>query len=429
VNKKVLIITYYWPPSGGGGVQRWLKFAKYLPEFGWEPIVFTPEDPDFDLKDESLTKDINKELEVLKFPIWEPYQLFKKLSGKKELKQGQVLEGGKSSYLKRFAIWVRGNFFIPDPRIFWVKPSVEYLNSVIQSNGINTIISTGPPHSMHLIGLKLKEKNPELNWIADFRDPWSQWDLLDKFSLSNRSRKKHHKLESDVFKLASKVITVSETWKNEFEQIGAKKVAVISNGFDSADVQQIVKTPKDKFRIIHAGMLNHFRNPSTLWQALTDLGKENEAFKKDLEIKLIGTLSDRINHELLNDAVLKESVVLEDHVPHNAIFNEYSKAAVLLLILNDSKNAKGHLPGKLFEYIAVGVPILGIGEINGDAANVLLSTKSGKVISPTDIDGMKLLLLELYTYWKTEQPINQESIDKFERKNLTAKLAELLDNL
>jgi glycosyltransferase involved in cell wall biosynthesis len=429
VNKKVLIITYYWPPSGGGGVQRWLKFVKYLPEFGWEPIVFTPENPDFDLKDESLVKDISKELEVLKFPIWEPYQLFKKLSGKKELKQGQVLEEGDGSTLKQLAIWIRGNWFIPDPKKFWVKPSVEYLNSMLISNGINTVITTGPPHSMHLIGLKLKEKNPELNWIADFRDPWSQWDILDKFRLKNTTRKKHQKLESEVFKLASKVITVSETWKKEFEQIGAKKVEVITNGFDSSDIQPRPKALKDKFRITHAGMLNDFRNPAVLWQALKELVIENLDLKKDLEINLIGTLSNSINHELMGDADLKDSVVLVDHVPHDDIFNEYSKAAVLLLILNDSKNAKGHLPGKLFEYMAVGTSVLGIGEDNGDAAKVLFSTNSGRVIAPNDKEGMKMELLELYNNWKADIPLIQESIDKYERKNLTSELVNLLENL
>lgn len=429
VNKKVLIITYYWPPSGGGGVQRWLKFSKYLPEFGWEPIVFTPENPDFDLKDESLVNDVSKQLEVLKFPIWEPYQIFKRLSGKKELKQGQVLEEDKSSFLNQIAIWIRGNFFIPDPRKFWIKPSVDYLHSVIERNGIETIVTTGPPHSMHLIGLKLKQKNPELNWIADFRDPWSQWDILNKFNLSNYSRKRHQKLESAVLKLASKVITVSETWKKEFEQIGAKRVDVITNGFDSSDIEPKSKHIKDKFRVMHAGMLNDFRNPKIFWQVLKELALEDKAFKKDLEICLIGTISDSINLELSGDPELKNSFIFSKHVPHANIFNEYSRASVLLLILNDSKNAAGHLPGKLFEYLAVGVSVLGIGSRDGDAAKVLFKTNSGKVISPNDKDGMKKEIQGLYQNWKTDKPLVQKSVDSFERKKLTKKLVELLEAL
>lgn len=429
MSKKVLIITYYWPPSGGGGVQRWLKFSKYLPEFGWEPIIFTPEKPDFDLKDESLFKDVGEELEVLKFPIWEPYQIFRKLSGNKELKQGQVLEGNKDSFFKQFAIWARGNFFIPDPRKFWVKPSVEYLNSVIGRNGIETIITTGPPHSMHLIGLKLKQKNPELNWMADFRDPWSRWDILDKLRLSDYSRKKHQKLEKDVLNLATKVITVSNTWKKEFEQIGAKRVHVITNGFDSSDIQTRPIHSKDKFRISHAGMLNDFRNPKLLWQTLKELALENKTFKKDLEICLIGTISESVKLELIGDSDLRNCVTYSDHIPHSDVFSEYSRASVLLLILNESKNAKGHLPGKLFEYLAVGVSILGIGDPNGDAAKILYDTNSGSVLSSNDNDGMKKEIKVLYKNWKTNNSLAQSSVDKFERKALTAELVKLLEDL
>jgi len=429
MDKKVLIITYYWPPSGGGGVQRWLKFAKYLPDYGWEPIIFTPENPDFDLKDQSLNKDVNDDLEVLKFPIWEPYQLFKRISGKKELKQGQVLEEGKKSLLSKIAIWIRGNLFIPDPRKFWIKPSVEYLNTIIEGNGIKTIVTTGPPHSMHLIGLRLKEKNPDLNWVADFRDPWSKWDILDKFQLSRRSEKKHQNLESQVFKAASRIITVSDSWKKEFEQIGARRVDVITNGFDSSDIIIRDSTEKNKFRICHAGMLNDFRNPTVLWQALRELIHEEQGFKSDLEISLIGILSQQVNQMLMNDVDLKDLLVLSEYLPHDKVFNAYAQSAVLLLILNDSKNAKGHLPGKLFEYMAVKTPVLGIGEEDGDASYILSSTNSGKVISPLDKDGLKQQLLFLYRNWKNNEPIAQEGIDKFDRRILTSKLATLLDQL
>ena len=429
MNKKVLIITYYWPPSGGGGVQRWLKFAKYLPEFGWEPIIFTPENPDFELKDQSLIKDVSHELEVLKFPIWEPYQLYKRISGTKELKQGQVLEDGDKSLLGKIAIWIRGNLFIPDPKRFWIKPSVEYLNTVIESNGIKTIITTGPPHSMHLIGLKLKRKNSAINWVADFRDPWSEWDILDKFNLISRSRKRHKKLENEVFQAATKIITVSNTWKRGFENLGAKRVEVITNGFDANDIESTVVKEKDKFRVCHAGMLNDFRNPAILWQAFKELIIEEEGFKSDLEINLIGILSEKVNDFLLTDDNLKDVLVLNEYVPHNEIFKAYSNASVLMMILNDSKNAKGHLPGKLFEYMSVRTPILGIGDIAGDAAEILSETNSGVVIGQQDKSGIKNQLLKLYKSWKTNESISHTSIDQFERRNLTARLSKLLNEL
>src|SRR3989337_3522866 len=165
-NKKILIITYYWPPSGGSGVQRWLKFVKYLPQFGWQPYIFTPENPSFAIRDESLLKDIPVEAEVIRFPIWEPYEAFFKLSSvlgkKKASKPTDLVSMKDQSLFQKISTFVRGNFLIPDPRVFWVRPSVKFLNDFLRDNEINSIVTTGPPHSMHLIGLKLKNKNPSL---------------------------------------------------------------------------------------------------------------------------------------------------------------------------------------------------------------------------------------------------------------------------
>src|SRR6267378_1704085 len=211
-NKKVMIVTYYWPPSGGSGVQRWLKFAKYLPQFGWTPFVLTPESPSFTIKDDSLIKDVPIETNVSKLPIWEPYDLFFKLSdwvGKKDVKQSDFISAGKKSGFQRFSGWIRGNFFIPDARIFWVKPAVKFLERFLKDHAIETIITTGPPHSIHLIGLRLKKKNPALKWIADFRDPWSEWDLLDTLSLAAMARSRHATLENQVLTSADRVITIA----------------------------------------------------------------------------------------------------------------------------------------------------------------------------------------------------------------------------
>src|SRR5688500_17692581 len=183
MSKKVLIIAYYWPPSGGSGVQRWLKFVKYLPQFGWEPYVFTPENPSFAIRDESLLKDVPPEAEVIHFPIWEPYEAFFRVSGlfgnRQTAKPTSLVSSSKTrSVFQRLSTWVTGNLLIPDPRRFWVKPSVNFLHEFLQENEIGTIITTGPPHSMHLIGRNLKRRNPHLRWFADFRDPWSDWGLL-----------------------------------------------------------------------------------------------------------------------------------------------------------------------------------------------------------------------------------------------------------
>lgn len=428
--QKVLIITYYWPPSGGGGVQRWLKFAKYLPQYGWEPIIFTPEKPDFDLKDPSLLDDIPKDVEVLKFPIWEPYSVFKKLSGRKELKQGQVLEGGKKGMLSNLAIWLRGNLFIPDPRLFWVKPSVNYISSILASNQIETIITTGPPHSMHLIGLKLKMKQPALTWIADFRDPWTKWDILSQFKMSKWAWKKHKQLEQNVIRSADCVLTVSNSWKKDFERLGAKRTRVITNGFDTADFRnsKIMDRP-DHFVISHIGMLNVYRNPAWLWRVLDAMVLEG-AFNNDLKIEFIGILSDDVLKSFENYPNLKPLIQKENYLPHDKVIEKYDQSALLLLLQNDSENAKGHLPGKFFEYLGARRSILCIGNRDSDLSQILKETKAGEVFDSMSSAALKQFLMEAYQQWQTgNSQKGSADISRFERKSLTGDLDQLLKSL
>ena len=430
VNKKVLIVTYYWPPSAGGGVQRWLKFSKYLPEYGWEPVIFTPENPDFDLKDESLTKDVSPQIEVLKFPIWEPYSIFKKLSGRKELKQGQVLEGGKKGFMSRLAIWLRGNIFIPDPKVFWVKPSADYIASILESNNIQTIVTTGPPHSMHLIGLKLKMKNPAITWVADFRDPWSKWDILQKFNMTALVWRKHKNLEQQVIRAADCVLTVSESWKKDFEALGARRAKVITNGFDEEDFKTSVSVPNsDKFRISHVGMLNVFRNPEWFWKVLNEMVGAGE-FGNDLEIEFVGILSEDVLATFQDHTHLAPLIQKYNYLQHSEVLQRYKQSSVLLLLQNNSENAKGHLPGKFFEYLGADRRILCVGNKGSDLAEILDRTKSGSVFEQTDADQLKTFLREAYHDWKNGNlNSNAEGISEFGRRSLTQKLSELLNTL
>lgn len=430
MSKKVLIITYYWPPSGGGGVQRWLKFTKYLPDFGWSPVVFTPENPDFDQKDESLLKEVTSAVEVLHFPIWEPYGIFKKLSGKKELKQGQVLEGGKKGLMSKLAIWVRGNLFVPDPRVFWVKPSVEYLSTILRSNKISTIITTGPPHSVHLIGMKLKMQNPGLKWVADFRDPWSQWDILKQFRMMPFTWARHKKLEQQVFKVADRLLTVSKSWQADFKSLGARRISVITNGFDI--VKEEVSTPASstKFVMSHLGMLNKLRNPLALWQALERLISEDAGFAADFILRLTGILSKEVLDTIASYPKLAERLHKEASVPHEQVFAVYQQSTVLLLILNQSENAPGHLPGKLFEYLSAERPVLALGLPDGDAAQILKETEAGKTIDWNNEAEIKDYLAELYWQWKSGETMGADAdVKKYSRRALTGQLAALLDEL
>lgn len=428
--KRILVITYYWPPSGGAGVQRWLKFTKYLPEFGWDPIVFTPENPDFELKDESLSNDVNDQIEVLKFPIWEPYKLFKRLSGNKSIKQGQILESGKRSVFKKMAIWVRGNLFVPDPRIFWVKPSVQYLESILQTNNIKHIITTGPPHSVHLIGKGLKLKNPSLTWIADFRDPWSQWDILKKMRISSFIWKKHLKLEESVLKMADSVLATGPTAAQEFRDLGARRVHSITNGYDRDDGPPSVKPIKgDKFVISHLGMLSESRNPEALWGALEGLCNQPE-FYEAFELHLTGILSPEVLSTVNRYPKLITKLYLKESIPHSEVFKAYKESNILVLLQTKAKGATSQLPGKLFEYLSAKRPILALGARGNDISEILNSTKSGKSFDYNQSGELKRFITDEFSAWAANRS-NWEfkNIEKFERKNLTKELSIWLESI
>lgn len=430
--KKILIVTYYWPPSGGGGVQRWLKFVKYLPQFGWEPIVFTPENPEFDLKDESLIKDISPDLEVLKFPIWEPFGVYKKLFKKKDkLKQGIVIEKAEMSFLDKLSVWVRANLFIPDPRRFWVKPSVEFLSSYIADQKIDLVVTTGPPHSMHLIGLGLKKKC-DVKWLADFRDPWSDWDILDKLGVKGVARRMHEKLEKKVLTHTDHVLTASHGIRRSLlEKKNDCSISVITNGFDPDDFNLTNSgNPNPKFRITHLGLLNELRNPEVFWDCLEEICKEKPDFQNDLELLLAGMVSDSILGRIQSSTLLGNKLTHLDYISHQEVFRYYNDSNILLLLLNPQDEAQLIIPGKLFEYLLVQKPILAIGKKESEVNDILRSTETGEVFEVGDKQQIKKMILASYERFRSGdfQEITKP-VDQFSRKYLTSKLAQKLDEL
>lgn len=424
--KKVLIVTYYWPPSAGSGVQRWLKFSKYLPEYGWEPVIFTPENPDFELKDSSLLAEIPVELEVIKFPIWEPYSIFRKFKKEKLKDTSKILEREKKSPIDKLAIWLRANLLIPDPRVFWVKPSVDYLAQIMDANKFEAIITTGPPHSMHLIGLKLKRLTG-IKWLADFRDPWSTWEFLDVLPMHSVIKKRHQQLEKEVLKEADAVITISPTFQEEIEQIAGRGIHLVTNGFDSTDLPLDFKKNvqvKEEINIVYTGIIDSIRDPLPFIQAYKALF-ENHQIKANLTF--VGKVSDKITGYIENDQWLKNHITFAGYVSHQEVFAYYEKAHLLLLILTNTKNAKGNIPGKLFEYIATGRPIIALGDPEGDAAKIISEAGAGKVFSHSNQEGMRIFLKEALNFIPASKTEN--SPNPFERKVLTQKLAGLLDKL
>ncbi len=434
--KKVLILTYYWPPSGGAGVQRWLKFVKYLQEFGWEPVVYTVQDGEMPVIDESLQKDIPAGITILKQPIWEPYMIYKRFSGKKKgdkINAGFLNENKKQGFKDKLSIWIRGNFFIPDARKFWIKPSISYLNNYLSENTIDAVISSGPPHSMHMIALGLKKQFPQLKWIADFRDPWTNIDFYDQLMLMNWADRKHHRMELAVLKNADLVVSIGEQMSCEFQGLLQKsgtsnpsKFAVITNGFDQDDVSETPIEKDPKFSIAHIGTLVKDRNPAGLWKVLSQLVQANEAFRNQLEIKLVGKVDYYVT-EQLELAGLTPFVRKIDYLPHSEVILEQQRSHVLLLLVNNTPNAKGILTGKFFEYMASRAPILAIGPTDGDLAKIVHATHSGLISDFDDEEGLKKNVLDYFNGSVT--PRDEDEINKYSRKELTRELVKELERI
>lgn len=427
--KKILIITYYWPPSGGGGVMRWLKMSKFLPELGWQPVIYTPENPDASVVDESLLKEIHPEITELKTPIWEPYHLFRKLTGQKsdaKFKAGYISEASSGNWKSRLSVFIRGNFLIPDPRKFWIRPSVKYLSEYLAENNIDAMVSTGPPHSMHLIALNLKKKF-DIPWIADFRDPWTQIDFYDKLKLTTLADKKHRKLERAVLTAANHVVTVSPGCAAGLEKVSGKKAEIVYNGFDPEDFD-FERPPLDEyFSITHFGAFNRDRNPEALWKALGELAAGNMDFRNALRIKLIGQTDESVIHSIRQNH-LSENTQIIGHLPHREGLVEISKSQVLLLPINNSPFASGILTGKMFEYLALRRPILAIGPTDADFAKIIAQTQSGVVHDFNDSEGMKQSVSEMFRKFRQKELfLSSSSPEEFSRKNLASKFIGLLD--
>ena len=422
--RKVLVITYYWPPAGGPGVQRWLKFVKYLRDFDVEPVLYIPENPHYPLIDNTFLKDIPNDLIIYKHPIKEPYRLASLFSSKKTKRiSSGIIQSKDQSFIEKMFLWVRGNLFIPDARKFWVKPSVNYLRGVLEKEGIDTIITTGPPHSVHLIGYYLKQTKA-VNWIADFRDPWTTIGYHKKLKLTSSAKRKHKLLETKVLKSADKIIVTSATTKKEFEQITEQPIKVITNGYDS----EISSTQKldEKFTISHIGSMLTGRNPVKLWQVLSDLLKNNIDFKNALHLQFIGVISDDVLQSL-NDFGLQTHFKVVGYVSHEKAIEFQKTSQILLLVEIDSQETIGIIPGKLFEYMAAKRPILGVGPINWEVADIVNDTKSGCIFEYSDDIALKNVILDWFTqYQKGELFVTSKDIEQYSRRELTRKLAEYI---
>ncbi len=423
--RKVLIVTYYWPPAGGPGVQRWLKFAKYLPDYGIKPIIYTPENPTYPIVDTQIADELPQNITVIKNKIVEPYGLasFFSKSKTKTISSGLIPAKYKQTKIDRLLLWVRGNLFIPDARVMWVNPSVRFLEQYILENSIDTIITTGPPHSLHLIGFRLKQKI-NIQWLADFRDPWTTIGYHKALKLSLYAQNKHQQLELKILRTADKIITTSRTTRNDFVVKTSKPIEVLTNGFD---IQKTSPRNLDtKFSIAHIGSFLLDRNPLILWKCLKELCQENELFKSHFQLKLIGKISDEIL-TTINAFGLEDYLLNLGYIAHEEALVHQRNSQVLLLIEIDSLETRCIIPGKLFEYLVSERPIIALGPQDSDIEPIIVSTNTGKYFEYDQKDALKETILayfELYLHQNLK--VYPVGLQMYSRKSITQKLSDFI---
>jgi len=451
--RRALVITYYWPPTGGSGVQRWVKFAKHMPEFGWQPVIYTPENPEQIAVDDSLLVNIPEQAEVIKRRILEPYALARNILGGSGEKGAGVNPVNKQekSLKQKIALWVRGNFFVPDPRVWWVRPSVRFLRNYLKRHPVDVIVSTGPPQSMHLIGLEL-HKITGIPWVADFRDPWTELFYFKHLGLSSRVERKHRQMEQEVLDRASAVVAVTPMVQADFQNVTNTPVHLISNGFDEDDFglaaggsgssagkhttvgkdsatgassatgsgSSRTKRTDTKFRIVHTGLFASDGNPLALWDAIAAL-----PFKNRIDIRLAGKVDAEIV-EAIKDAGLEPNLSLLGYISHDDSVQELKNADMLILPLRQEPEYKKVLPGKIFEYLASLKPVLGIGQEDGAAAQLLHESNAGIMLDWPRGEAMADFICKVRN---GEFKALGTGIEKYSRRNLTKKMIDLFEQL
>lgn len=404
-------------------MHRWLKMSKYLVDMDIDLTVYTPSNPEYPAIDESTLADVRPEITIWKHPIREPYAWYKRFTGKR---QEQKIYSGfindKPSWTQRLSVWIRGNFFIPDARMMWIKPSIKYLTKRLKSEKIDCIVSTGPPHSMHRIALGLKRKFPTIKWIADFRDPWTGIDFYDQLQLSARADQKHRRMEREVLLEADEVVTVTPTWVQDLSELGnGRSVRLILNGYDTADFTD-EQAVNEQFTIRHFGSINTDRDPCVLWKAMRKLADQGLVF----DVDLFGVVDGSVKASVIKHG-LQDQVKFRDFVPHALAIQLMQSSPALLLIINNTAGSSGIIPGKAYEYIGSGRPVLCIAPHSSDTSKVIGKSPSVHIIDYSEVgeceDKLKMLIAG-----HTHGVRRSGGINAYSRKHHAETYASLIQN-
>ncbi len=399
--RRLLVIAYYFPPSGGAGVQRVLKWVKYLRDFDVEPVVLTVEAGAYPKRDETLVRDVPADVAVHRTRSLDPFGAYARLTGRS--RQQAVAEtsghlGAEASPAERLARWVRANVFVPDARVGWVPFAVQRGLQLLRDEPFDAVLTSGPPHSVHLTGWALHARTGT-PWIADFRDPWTDINYYDELPRTSAAHVLDRWLERSVLARATRVVTVSPGWRDlllgKVDRAPAD-FAVIHNGFDPEDLGPADVPPLDRFTLVYVGSLYGSRSPEVLWRALAALRERGEIER--LRLRLVGRIGDDVLARLDSHGLgaITEHV---PYVPHDEAVREMQRATVLLLSVESYRHERGNLTGKVYEYLATGRPVLALGPVEGDAADLLRGTDAGRMLDRDDADGVAEHIRTLYEAW------------------------------
>lgn len=426
-----MIITYYWPPSGGAGVQRWLKFSKYLPGYGWEPVILTvdPLFASYPQQDRGLLEEVSPSLRVIKTKaskgIFSAYRI---VTGRKEIPYGGFANEDNPGFLQILSRFIRGNFVLPDARKGWNKYAYAAANEIILKENIQVVITTSPPHSTQLTGLKLKKKL-NIKWIADLRDPWSDIYYSDRMYQTGIAKRINRSMEERVLNTADRIITTCNTTLNLFrskldKDLAPEKVITVTNGYDPDDFKYGDIRPRD-FTITYLGTFSGCYDAGVLAEAISYCEERNIT---EITLRFIGKTDNKVE-KIFKD---KKNVKLEilTYVDHSKAVEYLARSAALLLVVPSDKKEAEMIPGKLFEYLAAKRPVIALAPKESDVADILLKTNGGMIFTRNDSVKLGEYLMLINENLKNGIfETGASGIEEYTRHNLSGKIAAVLNSL